>query len=136
MSFFLGKRQYEDDGELEERSRSFKTTKLDMETVYANTLQKLVSGSKAAGNYHCGSQCSSCSRASGTVECSYCMQMTCDTCVRQCAGCQGPFCELCTITNYDLRHDRMFCFHCERENTNTNTNNQVNHHNQFLSVGC
>ena len=34
MSLFLGKRQYDDDAELEERCRSFKTTKIDMESVY------------------------------------------------------------------------------------------------------
>ncbi|GAQ81769.1 hypothetical protein KFL_000900250 [Klebsormidium nitens] len=48
----------------------------------------------------------------GETFCTHCEQRLCCGRERTCESCQEPFCEQCSVTNYDERYDRVFCLEC------------------------
>ncbi|PIK44663.1 hypothetical protein BSL78_18457 [Apostichopus japonicus] len=59
-------------------------------------------------------RCSSCkfNSASAYGACSFCDQQICSQCCRECLSCQGVFCSLCSVINYDESFERCFCLSC------------------------
>ncbi|ELU18090.1 hypothetical protein CAPTEDRAFT_160692 [Capitella teleta] len=58
--------------------------------------------------------CQTCNRPCqmGVSHCSFCDKLTCANCIRQCHGCQGFYCHVCSVLNYDDSSERPFCLHC------------------------
>ncbi|XP_013401838.1 apoptosis regulatory protein Siva [Lingula anatina] len=44
--------------------------------------------------------------------CHFCDKPVCAMCVRTCTYCQGKFCQLCSVLNYDDILERPFCLSC------------------------
>ncbi|KAJ7516991.1 hypothetical protein O6H91_21G023200 [Diphasiastrum complanatum] len=60
-----------------------------------------------------GNSCVVCSfNRNATSKCSHCMKSICNSCYRMCDGCEEAYCTLCTISNFEERYDRVFCFDC------------------------
>eukprot|EP00727_Mastigamoeba_balamuthi_P005211 m51a1_g14689 hypothetical protein (142) ;mRNA; f:99746-100346 len=54
------------------------------------------------------------SRLAGrSLPCAWCSQRVCAGCARTCAECGDTFCTMCSVINYDQRHERAFCLNCE-----------------------
>eukprot|EP00741_Cyanophora_paradoxa_P025200 tig00000350_g24325.t1 len=62
--------------------------------------------------YAPGVPCGVCRERSEDAPCSYCSKRACEMCLRQCEHCQDVFCSECSVVNYDMAHDRLFCIGC------------------------
>ncbi|KAL4237473.1 Apoptosis regulatory protein Siva [Mactra antiquata] len=63
-----------------------------------------------------GSTVSSCQCCKGQAasqnRCGFCEKSICYDCVRSCSSCDGHFCPLCSVMNYDEVCERSFCLQC------------------------
>ena len=58
------------------------------------------------------SACWICYGLADMIPCAHCDKPTCETCLRECAGCDDTFCTFCSTPNYDESYDRFFCLSC------------------------
>ena len=69
--------------------------------------------------------------------CSYCDRPACSDCTRQCEGeCKAFFCTFCSRVNYEGVRERIFCFHCEDEESSEGCSmdtTQAKHRCQIIS---
>eukprot|EP01098_Paradermamoeba_levis_P000934 TRINITY_DN11057_c0_g1_i1.p1 TRINITY_DN11057_c0_g1~~TRINITY_DN11057_c0_g1_i1.p1 ORF type:complete len:139 (-),score=22.84 TRINITY_DN11057_c0_g1_i1:130-546(-) len=104
-------------GRNEEESQEVKKKDVDLEFIHNKTLLKLKEGanhsqSESKGNNLCGH----CHSAQSTqTPCAYCEYPFCSNCTRQCEKCLDIFCPSCSICNFDMRVDRVFCLQCNAE---------------------
>ncbi|KAA0711597.1 Apoptosis regulatory protein [Triplophysa tibetana] len=57
--------------------------------------------------------CCVCQRVSGSRQpCVQCERSACPACTQQCSSCSGHCCNLCAVTDYSERYDRVLCVSC------------------------
>jgi len=76
-------------------------------------------------------KCFSCDRYENVGTCSYCSNAICTDCSRTCYNEDGHedgevtvFCSTCTVINYDLNEERIFCLDCEEKIKEMKNNNE------------
>ncbi|XP_065105199.1 apoptosis regulatory protein Siva [Paramisgurnus dabryanus] len=57
--------------------------------------------------------CCVCQRVSGSRQpCAQCDRSSCPACTQQCNSCSSHCCNLCAVTDYSERYDRVLCVSC------------------------
>ncbi|XP_052768426.1 apoptosis regulatory protein Siva-like isoform X2 [Mya arenaria] len=74
-----------------------------------NAFDALMNARRATGVSSC--QCCK-GQAASQSRCGFCDKSICYDCVRPCMSCQGNFCQLCSVMNYEEITERSFCLHC------------------------
>eukprot|EP00049_Salpingoeca_infusionum_P002929 m.61389 g.61389 ORF g.61389 m.61389 type:complete len:221 (-) comp11860_c0_seq4:332-994(-) len=59
-------------------------------------------------------KCNICCSVQECIGCGFCGKPTCSGCVAQCQACLESFCSFCSLSNYDMRWERHFCYSCNK----------------------
>lgn len=59
-------------------------------------------------------KCHRCSRGSAQDKCTFCEFFMCQDCLQQCSSCQHIYCNACSILDYSLSTDQVFCISCKQ----------------------
>ncbi|KAI7905090.1 uncharacterized protein BX663DRAFT_559316 [Cokeromyces recurvatus] len=58
--------------------------------------------------------CYKCSNSFVYGRCSFCENVLCQNCIQQCNTCQQCYCSTCSIIDYSLSSDQIFCLSCKQ----------------------
>jgi hypothetical protein len=112
-----------DPNEIDRRMSTTKAVKKDMNAIYDRTMDMLMH----KNGYHPQEQmevqqvnihkCYVCTAITQTIKCGECLNYSCFHCIKECQNesCGGKFCTFCTVANYELSYDRVFCLNCNEE---------------------
>ncbi|KAI8094080.1 hypothetical protein BDF21DRAFT_448359 [Thamnidium elegans] len=57
-------------------------------------------------------KCQRCANASVYNKCSFCEHILCHNCLQDCGACQYLFCSTCSVIDYSMSTDQVFCVSC------------------------